>query len=231
MMPRVRRPADSPRRATPPPRAELPSIPAAERFVAEAGVEPGELVVDIGAGSGAITHQLLRRGARVVAVEADPAWAGRLAEFARQEGRGRLRVVEADFLAWPLPAEPFRVTACLPFGATTAILHRLFDKPEQPVVRAEVIVQWEVARKRAASPPDTLVSTTWAPWWQFRQGRRVPAQQFRPVPRVDGGVLVATRRQPPLLPTGMAGPYAEFVRHHWPFRDSEPAGPVRSRRG
>lgn len=190
---------------------------AAERLVTEAGVGPGELVVDIGAGSGAISRQLLRRGARVIAVEADPVWAARLADLARREGRARISVVEADFLAWRLPAEPFRVVACLPFGATTAILRRLFDNPEHPLVRADVIVQWEVARKRAAVPPDTLVSTTWAPWWQFRLGRRVPAREFRPVPRVDGGVLVGTRRRPSLLPAGMAGPYAGFVRSHWPF--------------
>lgn len=190
---------------------------AAERFVGEAGVEPGELVVDIGAGSGAITRQLLRRGARVIAVEADPVWSARLAGTTRREGDPTFRAVEADFLAWPLPAEPFRVVACLPFAVTTAILHRLFDDPEHPLVRADVIVQWEVARKRATVPPETLISTCWSPWWQFGLGRRVPARDFRPIPRVDGGVLVAARRQPPLLPERMAGPYAQFVRGHWPF--------------
>ena len=190
---------------------------AAERFVTGAGVGPDELVVDIGAGSGAISRQLLRQGARVIAVEADPVWAARLRRLAQSEGRNRIRVIEADFLLWTLPAECFRVVACLPFAATTAILHRLFDNPEQPLERADVIVQWEVARKRAAAPPDTLVSTGWAPWWQFHQGRCVPAEHFRPVPRVDAGVLIATRRQPPLLPTAMAAPYAGFVRSHWPF--------------
>lgn len=190
---------------------------AAERFVFQAGVSAGELVVDIGAGSGALSRQLLRRDARVIAVEVDPVWAAGLDELSRREGRGRLRVVNADFLAWPLPDRPFRVVACLPFGATTAILHRLFDQPEHPLVRADLIVAWEVARKRAAVPPDTLVSTTWAPWWQFRLGGRVPARDFRPMPGVDGGVLVATRCHPPLLPAAMAGPYARFVRVHWPF--------------
>jgi 23S rRNA (adenine-N6)-dimethyltransferase len=196
---------------------------AAERFVTGAGVGPGELVVDIGAGSGAIARQLLRQGARVIAVEADPDWAAELRRLAQREGRSRIRVVEADFLAWTLPAERFRVVACLPFAATTAILQRLLDNPEQPLHRADVIVQWEVARKRAAAPPDTLISTCWAPWWEFHQGRRIPAEYFRPVPRVDGGVLMAIRRQPSLLPARMAAPYAGFVRDRWPFpRSSVP---------
>jgi 23S rRNA (adenine-N6)-dimethyltransferase len=190
---------------------------AAERFISDAGVRPGELVVDIGAGSGGLSRELLRRGVRVIAVEADPVWAQRLGELAAREGDGRLHVVNSDFLAWRLPDRPYRVVACLPFGATTAILHRLFDDPAQPLMRADLIVQWEVARKRSAAPPDTLVSTTWAPWWEFRLGRRIPAVDFRPVPRVDGGVLVASRRRPPLLPTSMAAPFADFVRAGWPF--------------
>lgn len=191
---------------------------AAERFVAEDDVGSGDLVVDIGAGSGVISIHLLRRGAQVIAVEADPVWADRLQELARQQDDGRLEVVGGDFFAWPLPDLPYRVVACPPFGSTTAIMRRLFDDPQQPLVRADLIVQWEVARKRAVIPPATLVSTAWAPWWELRLGRPIPATEFRPIPRVEGGVLVVTRRMPPLLPVAMAGAYAEFLGRDWPFK-------------
>ena len=52
----------------------------------------------------------------------------------------------------PEPA-PFRVMGSLPFGATTALLRHLFDEPDGGLRRADLIVQWEVARKRAATPP------------------------------------------------------------------------------
>ena len=141
---------------------------AAERFVSEAGVGPGELVVDIGAGSGALSRALIRRGAQVIAVEADPVWAARLYELGLRKGDGLLQVVNTDFFSWPLPDRPFRVLACPPFGATTAILHRLFDPPQGSLGRADLLVLWEVARKRATTPPATLVSTAWAPWWHLR---------------------------------------------------------------
>ena len=98
----------------------------------------------------------------------------------------------------------------IPFGATTAILRHLLDDTRSGLVRADLVVQWEVARKRAAMPPTTLLSTTWAPWWSFDVGRRIPASAFRPVPMVDAAVLRVTRRTPPLLPEHMAGAYASL---------------------
>ncbi len=189
----------------------------AERFVEDAGVAAGDFVLEIGAGTGAITAALARRGAEVLAVEIDPVWADRLRRTVGRAHANRVRIVEADFLAMPLPPRPFRVVACLPFGSTTAILSRLLGDPEGRMRRADVIVQWEVARKRSAVPASTLRSTAWAPWWEFRLGRRIAATGFRPVPRVDGAVLVATRRDPPLLPPAMAARYQAFVRANWPF--------------
>jgi 23S rRNA (adenine-N6)-dimethyltransferase len=189
----------------------------AERFVEDADVAPGDFVVDIGSGSGTIADALARRGARVLAVELDPFWAERLrATVGRLHGR-RVRVVEADFLSLALPTRPFRVVACVPFARTTAILSRLLDEPGGGLSRADLIVQRQVARKRSEVPATTLRSTVWAPWWEFHLGRRIPAAGFRPVPRVDGAVLVVTRRDPPLLPPAMFVRYEAFVRANWPF--------------
>jgi 23S rRNA (adenine-N6)-dimethyltransferase len=189
----------------------------AERFVEEIGIDRDDLVVEIGAGAGAITSALLRKGAEIIAVEVDEVWAQRLRTTTKTASSGRVVVVNADFLSIRMPARRFRVVGCIPFGQTTAILRRLLDDPRLPIYRADLIVQVEVARKRGAVPPRTLLSTVWAPWWEVRVGRRIPADQFRPVPRVDAAVLTVTRRGPPLLPPAMAEPFAGFVRERWPF--------------
>ena len=189
----------------------------ADRLVADATFRGGELVVEVCAGPGPITLALARRAVTVVAVEVDPVWARRLRDLVRQVAPARVQVMEADILSLPLPTRPFRAIGSLPFGETTSILRHLLDNPTVPLERADVVVQWEVARKRAAVPPSTMLSTTWAPWWEFRLGPRIPATGFRPIPRVDAGVLVITRRSRPLLPVAMARRYADFVRAHWPF--------------
>jgi 23S rRNA (adenine-N6)-dimethyltransferase len=152
---------------------------------------------------------------RVLAVESDAVWAARLRQ--RLASRPGVQVIERDFLAVVLPREPFRVIGSPPFGQTTAILRRLLDDPASRLRRADIVVQWEVAAKRAAMPPATLLSTSWAPWWEMRLVCRIPADRFRPVPRVDAGLLSITRRDPPLLPVAMAHSYAAFIQREWPF--------------
>jgi 23S rRNA (adenine-N6)-dimethyltransferase len=172
------------------------------------GVTDGDLVVDVGAGNGLISQALARRGARVMAIERDPALAERLrAKFGTWPS---VTVVEADVLKAPLPGEPFRVVANIPFGITTKILRRLLADGGE-LTRADVIVQAEVARKRGTGGRGTLLNACWEPWFEFATGARIPAVAFRPRPRVDAAILIILRRDPPLLNPALRGDYTEFV--------------------
>ena len=187
----------------------------ATALVAEAEFEAGDLVVEIGAGRGACTLALARRGIEVIALERDPRWAEHLRREVRRQAMAHVRVVCCDALHYQMPRLPVRAMGSLPFGATTALLRHLLDDRSSGLRRADLIVQWEVARKRAATPPTTMLSTAWAPWWSFALGRRIPAESFRPVPSVDAAILRVVRREPPLIPDRMADAYASFVRRHW----------------
>ena len=154
-----------------------------------------------------MTAELARCAEHVVAIEIDPAWAARLRErFARVE------VVEADALQVPFPREPFRAVGNVPFNRTTAILRRLLDDPRTPLVRADLIVEWDLARKRAAVWPSTKLGISWSPWYEFTVVRRLPARCFEPAPTVDAGLLRITRRALPLVDLDDAGGFQEFVR-------------------
>src|SRR5215472_4402055 len=181
---------------------------AIERLVDGSGVGEGDLVLDIGAGNGLISGALAQRGARVLAVERDHGLAERLrAKFATWPS---VTVVEADVLTAPLPSEPYRVVANIPFGITTKILRRLLDDDEE-LTRADVIVQAEVARKRGTRGRGTLLNACWEPWFEFGTGARIPATAFRPRPRVDTTVLIVARRDPPLVDPGLRRDYTGFV--------------------
>src|SRR5215468_5661356 len=189
---------------------------AIEGLVDGSGVGEGDLVLDIGAGNGLISGALAQRGARVLAVERDHGLAERLrAKFATWPS---VTVVEADVLTAPLPSEPYRVAANIPFGITTKILRRLLDDDEE-LTRADVIVQAEVARKRGTRSRGTLLNACWEPWFEFATGARVPAAAFRPKPRVDAAsrrvytqfVTAAFERARPTVASALTLPRSQFA--------------------
>jgi 23S rRNA (adenine-N6)-dimethyltransferase len=167
-------------------------------------VEPHELVVEIGAGDGRLTAELARCARRVIGIELDPRLAGEL--------RKRFEVVEGDALAVPLPTEPFRVVGNVPFHRTTAILGRLLDDLDRPLTRADLIVQWELARKRTSVVPSTQLGAEWGAWWELTLSRRFGAGAFEPRPEVDAALLRIVRRPHELVPAAEAHTYRAFVR-------------------
>ena len=188
----------------------------ARRFVADLALEPDELVVDIGAGRGALTLPIARAGARVLAVEVDPIWAQRLTGVVERAGFGdRVRVVQTDLRSFRLPRGRYRVAASPPYGLTTTLLGRLLDHPARGPVRADLILQQEVAAKHATVPPVALRTAAWLPWWSFELGVIIDRSKFRPRPKVNSAVLTITRRDPPLLPVRVAPGYRELIRPGW----------------
>jgi 23S rRNA (adenine-N6)-dimethyltransferase len=176
--------------------------------VREAGIAPGDHVVDIGAGTGVITSALADVGATVTALEADPALATVLER--RFDGRA-VTVVRADAMRWAWPVEPFSVVSNLPFNGSGAILRGLLRDPRSGLAHAHVIVQWEFAEKHAAVWPTTMRSAYWRAWFDVGIAARLARSVFSPVPRVDAAVLRIARRDRPLVALAEHDAYRRFL--------------------
>lgn len=157
----------------------------AARVVDAAPVRAGDLVLDLGAGTGALTAPLVEAGARVLAVELHR---GRAAELRRRFADAPVRVVTHDLADLRLPARPFRVVASPPYQLSSALLRALLRSDR--LLSADLVLQAGAARRLAASPPRARHAHRYA----LDVGRRVPRHAFRPPPRVDSAVLRVRRR-------------------------------------
>jgi len=179
----------------------------ARKLVDHANVQPGDLVYDLGAGTGRVTRELIRAGARVVAVERDPNLVRKLA--ARFEGLA-VTVREADLLEVPFEP-PFKVVANLPFNVTGELLRRLLFSGPRPET-AVLTLQREAARKYAGAPRSTTVSLSARPWFEPSVAYPFTRRDFAPIPGVDVALLCLQRRTRPDLCDGEAAPWRAFIR-------------------
>lgn len=169
--------------------------------IAEAAVPaPGAHVVELGPGLGTLTAALLRRGARVTAVERDR---DMIAVLRADLAGCDLEVIEADAAEIDLgalaAAGPVALAGNLPYAATGAILTNL-GRHRRALSQAVLMIQKEVRDRLLASPgtktwgmPSVFVQAA----FEVRPVLRVPAGAFHPAPKVESAVVRLTPRPVP----------------------------------
>ncbi|HWC14842.1 MAG TPA: rRNA adenine N(6)-methyltransferase family protein [Actinomycetota bacterium] len=193
----------------------LRSPKLAASLVDRVNLSSSDLVIEVGAGHGMLTNELVGRAALVIAVEVDPSLAiGLVRRFSHEDA---VIVAAGDFFDLPRPADEFRLFGNVPFDKTTRLLRNVLDVAGSHMRRADLIVQHGAAIKRARSR--NLLNLCWAPWWDFSMGKRIPSSAFRPRPSVDAAVLTISKKTTPLLPDREAVGFAQFARNAWSARD------------
>lgn len=170
-----------------------------QNIVKAADVSPGDLVLEIGPGIGALTQVLAQAGAGVIAIEIDSALVDILQETMAEYPQ--VQVVAGDALrlnlAQLLPADtPCRVVANLPYYITSPLLMKLCQD-QLPLTLAVVMIQREVAERILATPGSKeygALSVTLAYYVHAEMVSTVSRRVFFPQPNVDSAVIRLTPR-------------------------------------
>ncbi len=166
--------------------------------------QPGQALVEIGPGLGAMTDPLVARSGRLTVIELDRDLAARLRR------RAELTVVESDVLKVDFTSlateagRKLRVVGNLPYNISTPILFHLLDAVEQ-VVDQHFMLQKEVVDRMAAAPGQKdygrlSVMLQWR--YAIESVLDVPPEAFDPPPRVESAVV---RMLPLPAPAGVDG--------------------------
>ena len=152
--------------------------------MAAAGIRAGEVVVDLGAGTGSLTVPLAEAGARVIAVELHPR---RAAQLRRRLDGYDVVVVERDLRTFAAPGRPFRVVANPPFVQTAAVLALL--RGARHLVRADLVLQRGVVRQLESG--ERRSTRRLAVHWVMD----LPPAAFSPRPPVDASLVTLRPRR------------------------------------
>lgn len=181
-------------------------------LIGHSNIRRGDLVIDIGAGSGAITAVLARRCRQVLAYENEPGILNKLQQNMRRHKN--VKVIAQDFLRAKLPDEPYKVFANIPFHLSADIVRKLTNNDETHTPQAiYLIVQKQFAQKLVPSDRHftSQLGTQLAPWWQTRIRRPLRRTDFTPPPAVDTVLLELKPQSEPLLSTLERDKYQSFV--------------------
>lgn len=169
-----------------------------EKILAAARVQPGESILEIGPGKGALTLPLSLSGAQVLAVELDESLAGKL------RGVARVEVVHQDILQVELRellrgSPVWKVVANLPYYITTPILEKLLSQGHGLISEMWLMMQHEVAERIVSPARRQSGSLTHFVRYHARAEYlfRVPPGAFLPPPEVDSAVVYFQLTEPP----------------------------------
>ena len=183
---------------------------ALERIAEAAHLAHGDTVLEIGAGPGGLTAELVSRvgtTGHVVAVEIDE----ELADLARRRVPSeRLDVLAANVLDFEAPellaeagtTEPYIVVGNLPYYITQPVLRRMLEA-QPPPERIVVLVQRELARRIVGGERrESLLSLVVRLYGEAELVLELPPSAFWPVPKVHSALVRIERSvRPPLVLT------------------------------
>ena len=162
-----------------------------QQIVDAARLEPGEQVLEVGAGTGVLTRELAKLARRVVAVEIERDMIELLRDTTARYPN--VELVTRSLLALDprevFGQEPYKLVANLPYYIT-APTFRHFLESENPPRLLVVMVQYEVAQRIVAVPGDlSLLGVSVQFYGKPELVAHVPARAFYPAPKVDSAIL------------------------------------------
>ncbi|HET6604919.1 MAG TPA: 16S rRNA (adenine(1518)-N(6)/adenine(1519)-N(6))-dimethyltransferase RsmA [Xanthomonadaceae bacterium] len=180
-----------------------------DRIVQAIDPRPGQHLVEIGPGRGALTVSLLDRVGELTVIEIDRDVLPLL--HAAAAGHGRLRVVESDVLEVDLgvlaAGRPIRLVGNLPYNISSPILFHALSHAAW-IVDMHFMLQKEVVDRMAAAPGGKVygrLSVMLQAWCEVQALLRVPPGAFTPPPKVDSALVRLVPKRPDQI--GIADPH------------------------
>lgn len=163
-------------------------------MVEAAKVTKGEIVLEIGPGTGMLTKAILTKGAQVIAVEADERAIERLqSDFAAAISAKQLVIHHGDARkitpeTLGLKDHHFKVVANIPYYLSGFLLRNLLETAIQPS-QITFLIQKELAARIARDKKESILALSVKAFGQPVYNKNIGRGHFYPIPKVDSAIL------------------------------------------
>ncbi|WP_313427933.1 23S ribosomal RNA methyltransferase Erm [Siminovitchia terrae] len=161
-----------------------------------AHISETDLVLDLGAGKGAITNVLSNRARKVLAVEYDQKFIKKLKQLEMKN----TVIIEQDILKISLPQEHFIVVSNIPYAITTPIMKMLLNNPSSGFQRGVIVMEKGAAKRFTSNFVKNPYIIAWKMWFDIRYVKGISRKNFSPPPRVDSAMITINRKVKPIVP-------------------------------
>lgn len=204
----------------------------AEKLIDVLDIKPGETVVEIGPGDGMVTNIILNKGANVICIEVDydliPNLIKRFGENPNFHiiHKDVLEVSYDEILEKYSTNKEFKVAGSLPYNISKVIIRKLIEyslaETKYDLKAMSFILQDEVAKDYVSLAPKASFLSNYARLYaNVRKYESIPAQQFYPMPQVNGGIILFELKTPvkdyeeihKLIKVGFSSPRKTLLRN------------------
>ncbi len=170
-----------------------------DKIVQATEIDPEDIVIEIGPGTGNLTEKLAERAGRVMAIEKD----SRLIEPLKEKFKNtNVEIIEGDALKINIGTlistllskasgswGDYKVVGNIPYYITSILLRTIFEKWPRPKLIV-LTVQKEVAQRIVAKPPDmNLLALSIQLYSDPKIVGYISKGSFRPMPKVDSAII------------------------------------------
>src|SRR3989344_5100809 len=175
-----------------------------DKIIQAVEVEPEDIIIEVGPGTGNLTEKLAKKADQVIAIEKDR----RLIELLKEKFKdSNIEIVEGDALEVDIGnlllssislaygrKVNYKVVGNIPYYITSNLLRTIFEKWPKPKLIV-LTVQKEVAKRIVAKPPDMNLLALSVQFYSSPEIiGYISRGSFRPMPKVDSAIIKLTPR-------------------------------------
>lgn len=196
------------------------SKPTISRIIELCDFDPGETVLEIGPGLGALTMNIASKVKKLVAIELNPSFTSYLEKKMNELSISNTEIITGDALKLQFPGQINKIISAMPYAISAPLVFKILEYMGKNKTKAFLVSQREFARKIVAMPGTkdySRISINTSLFATVKILMEISRNNFYPIPKVDSSFMVLVSK--PSTLEREAGSLLKLTRGLFPYKN------------